>query len=296
MLPALPLPAFDMGVLLLVSLAFTLFRPLSGVILHSLLLVYAMLSDQTRIQPEIVSLALLLWGALPSAGARTVGRAHLIALWSWAGINKLLSPAFLSSTGPMMFATLFRGVPGWLHASSGYLIACAELTTGLLAIFPRTRRLAALLAFGLHGGILLTLAARRWNEAVWPWNVAAALAGFALIYPWKSSLWASIRASRRAAGLVALIILFSPALWFVGMTDAYLAHHLYSEDVPRASSTALDPNAVWNSFNVPLPPEQRLFEQFFRLTCAPGDTMTIIDERWWYRAQGQERRMLECTR
>ncbi|HLU10856.1 MAG TPA: MauE/DoxX family redox-associated membrane protein [Oceanobacillus sp.] len=292
MLPALPLPRVDMGVILLIALAVVLVKPLIGTTLFSLTLLYAILIDQTRLQPEFVSLALVLWGTLPYTNARFIGRAHLISLWLWAGINKFLSPDFLRSTGPSLFNTLMPNAPDWLRANSGYLIAGAELSIGLLAIFPRTRKLAALLAFGVHMTIFLILSpfGRDWNIAVWPWNIALAFAGFALIAPWRESLWRMVRLCRPLTCLLAVFILISPVGFYFGMIDAYLAHNLYSSNVPTASRTP----PTWRLFNVPFPPEHRLFEQHFRLTCNPGDTLTIRDERWWYQQQGLERRTLEC--
>jgi hypothetical protein len=94
--------------------------------------------------------------------------------------------------------------------------------------------------------------------------------------------------------LLVLAILISPAAWFVGVTDAYLAHHLYSADTPRAAYTGYGAAATWSAFNVPLPPEQRLYEQFFRLTCRPGEELTITDTRWWFRVRGLAQRRLVC--
>lgn len=296
MLPAMPLPQLDMGGILFMSLALMLVKPLHGLFVHTALLVYAMLIDQTRMQPEVISLALLMWGTLRYPSAQALARAHLIALWFWAGFNKLLSPVFLSSTGPGLFATLLPGTPLWLRSNGGYFIALTELSLGLLAIFPRTRRLAAVMAVGVHTYIFLTLspAGRNWNESVWPWNIALALAGLALIFPWRESLIPISAPRRRLVQALVVVILISPAGWFVGITDAYLAHHLYSSDVPRASSTALQTSATWSAFEVPLPPEHRLFEQYFQLTCQPGDEMTIRDRRWWFRQQGLDERRLTC--
>jgi hypothetical protein len=297
MLPALPLPYFDMSVILLLSLAAILVKPVHGLVLHTALVIYAMLIDQTRIQPEIVSLLLLLWGTLPYTSAKAIGQAHLISLWFWAGLNKLLSPAFLSSTGPGLIEELLPPTLSWIRPGGGYIIAVAEFTTGLLALFPRTRTLAGIMAFGIHAGILLTLSpvGRNWNEAVWPWNLALALAGLALIIPWQESLFRTLTAIASSARAVVILILLSPAGWFVGITDAYLAHHLYSSDVPRASSTALNTSATWGAFEVPLPPEHRLFEQYFQLTCQPGDRLTIRDRRWWFQHQGQGERHFTCS-
>lgn len=296
MLPALPLPSFDMGVILLLSLALVLIKPLHGMIAHTALLIYAMLLDQTRMQPEIISLTLLMWGTLPYANAQAVARAHLIALWFWAGTNKLLSPAFLTGTGPGLFVELLPSTLLWLRPVGGYIIAATELLAGVLAVFPRTRKLSGTLAFGLHAGIFLSLSpiGRDWNESVWPWNIALALAGLALIVPWREPLLKTMVLSHRLVTALILLILISPAGWFVGITDAYLAHHLYSSDVPRATSTALETSITWNVFQVPLPPEHRLFEQYFRLTCQPGDKMTIRDTRWWFRQQGLDQQELTC--
>jgi hypothetical protein len=294
MLPALSLPPIDMGVILLIALVIVLVKPLVGTALFSLALFYAILIDQTRLQPEFVSLALVLWGTLPYQNARLIGRAHLISMWLWAGMNKLLSPDFLRSTGPSLFNTLMPNAPEWLHDNSGYLIAGAELSIGLLAIFPKTRKLSALLAFGVHMTIFLILSpfGRDWNSAVWPWNVALAFAGFALIASWKESLVQMVRLCRPITCLLAAFILISPVGFYFGVMDAYLAHNLYSANVPTAS--IMPP--TWRLFNVPFPPEHRLFEQNFQLTCSSGDTLTIRDQRWWYRQQGLERRTLTCDK
>jgi len=58
-LPWLDLPQLPFGPLLLGSLALTLWRPLAGAALHSLLLILAIACDQLREQPQVLSLALL---------------------------------------------------------------------------------------------------------------------------------------------------------------------------------------------------------------------------------------------
>ena len=69
-LPAFPLPQIDMGWLLLCSLVVVLFYPRRGVILHGALLLVAILLDQMRMQPECISLWVLMLGSLDSAGPR----------------------------------------------------------------------------------------------------------------------------------------------------------------------------------------------------------------------------------
>ncbi len=295
MLPVLPLPRFDMGLLLLLSLVVVVIAPRRGIIVHTALIVYAMLIDQMRLQPEIVSLTFLLWGTLPSTNAKAVARAHLISLWLFAGFNKLLSPAFLGGTAQWILSGLLPYPPAWLSANFGYLIVLMESGTGLLAVFPYTRKLAGVTAFALHIGILFDLSVGHdWNQSVWPWNLALALAGFALISPWKERPLDSLRSCAPLVRLIAMIILIAPAGFYFGITDAYLAHNLYTSNVPTASSTAFSPSITWMDFNVPLPPEHRLYEEWFRLVCRPGDMLFIRDTRWWFRVQGLDERDLPC--
>jgi hypothetical protein len=303
MLPLLGLPAFDVGLPLLATLAVTFLAPLLGIASHTLLLVYAILVDQTRLQPEIVSLAFLLWGTLPDLTARGFARAHLISMWLFAGLNKFLSPDFLNGTAQWMLSGLPIDPSPWLRVNVGYLIAGSELGIGVLALFPRTRLLAALLAFAVHMTILYDLSplGHDWNPSVWPWNLALAFAGFALIAPWKESVLESLRRCSRWARPLIVLLALAPIGFYFGVVDAYLAHNLYSSNIAQASVTCrgtcplnVDPSVTWEELNVPLPPEHRVFAQFFALTCRAGDEMVISDSRWWYRQQGLATQRLDC--
>jgi hypothetical protein len=296
MLPLLPLPSFDMGVLLLLSLALIVLKPSAGVAAHTFIVVYAISVDQMRWQPEIVSLALLLVGTLPNSNAIAIGRAHLVALWLFAGFNKFISPGFMNGTAQWMMAGLVHNPPAWLRTVAPYIISCGEMGTGILAIIPRTRKLAAIMAFGIHIGIFLDLSSigHNWNQSVWPWNIALAFAGLVFIAPWKESLFATVKLCRPLIALVVIYLLISPIGWFVGLSDAYMTYHLYSSDVPRCSSPAFSSGATWNRFNVPMPPEHRICEQWFQLVCHAGEKLTINDSRWWFRIQGQDVTHLNC--
>lgn len=270
MLPALPLPPVDLGPALLASLVLVLLRPSLGLWLHTGLVAYAMATDQTRLQPQVVSLVLLLWATAPGPGPPLVGRAHLIALWTWAGIHKLLSLWFLERIGPRLVGALVPWAPPGFLRGGGYGIAAAEIALGFLAVNPRTRRLAAGLACLFHAGIVLTLALlpRGRNVAVWPWNLALAVAGLAL--------------------------LVAPAGFYVGLTDAYLAHNLYAASPPGATTASVDFGAPVRAFHAILPPEPRLYAQYFRLKCRPGDTLRIDDARAWGRGRGRSERVIPC--
>jgi hypothetical protein len=291
MLPLVSLPRFDLGLPLLLSLTLVLVRPVPGVCTYAGLLVYAILIDQTRLQPQFVSFAFLLIGTLSSAGGQLVSRAHLVAMWLWAGLNKLLSPTFATVTGPSIVAAVVPAAPVWLRVGGGVAIATAEVAVGVLACFVKTRRTAAVLAFCLHAGILGLLSpfGRNWNSAVWAWNAALATAGLALIVPWPDSLWRSIQTAPTLARAVAVVLVVSPLGFHIGVVDAYLSHNVYTENVPVATSPPM-----WTPFQVPVPPAHRLFGQSFALTCREGDRLIIRDPRPLMALRGLALRDLEC--
>lgn len=303
MLPALSLPAVDLGLALLAALALAVVFPLPGILLQTVLLVYAVALDQTRLQPEVVSLSFLLWGTLPSPTAKTFARAHLVSLWFFAGLNKLLSPDFLHQTAQWILAAFVAHPPPWLRDHVGYLIASTEMTIGVLAFLPRTRKLAGLAALGLHTGILLDLlpTGHDWNRSVWPWNVALAFAGLALIAPWQESPVEALRICRPLARPLLVLFVLMPLGFYVGVTDAYLAHNLYSSNTATAEVRCPVrcrpqqlPNFTWSALDVPMPPERRLYEEYFRRTCRPGDQLLVKDSRWWYRRRGLAEQRFTC--
>jgi hypothetical protein len=160
----------------------------------------------------------------------------------------------------------------------------------LTALVPSCRPLAAFGALVLHGAILVVLAhAPAANVAVWPWNVALGLSGFVFLTPWKHSI-----RQTPASGLVRAclwLMLLAPAGFHVGVVDAYLSHNFYSATVPVAS---IAPSTM-PLFRVPFPPEHRLFEQNFQLTCLNGDVIRIMDARWWFRVRGRDQRAVRCA-
>ena len=202
MLPAVPLPQVNLGLPLLLSLVAVVARPAVGVPLHSVLLAYAMLIDQTRIQPGFISLAILLWGCLPSHRAMMLARVHLISLWLFSGLNKLLSPEFMTETAPWMLRAYLADAPTWLQGNAGFVVIVAEASLGILALFPRTRKLVGVLACLVHLNILFVLSpwGRDWNAVVWPWNAALAVSGFCLIAPWRDGMIESLRRCGRIVG------------------------------------------------------------------------------------------------
>jgi hypothetical protein len=304
MLPAIPLPAVDLGVPLQISLVAVVTRPRIGVPLHTALLAYATLADQTRLQPEFISLALLLWGCLPDYRAMMLARSHLISLWCFSGLNKLLSPEFMNRTAQWMLEAYQPEAPLWLHANFGYVVVIAEASLGILAIFPQTRKLLGILAVIVHANILFVLSpfGHDWNQVVWPWNVALAASGFCLIANWRESLNESLRRCGRAVRIGLILLMVVPAGFYLLITDAYVAHNLYSSNTPSETvcngqnrcATGVLALSAWKAFNVPLPPEHRLFESYFLQICRAGDRLTVKDSRLLARWLGRDQVTPPC--
>jgi hypothetical protein len=65
--------------------------PQPGAVAHAALLFVAILGDQIRLQPECVSLTILLLGSAFPRNGLALARWHFVALWIWPGLNKALS-------------------------------------------------------------------------------------------------------------------------------------------------------------------------------------------------------------
>ena len=304
MLPAAPLPNVNFGMPLQASLVAAVVRPSVGVPLHTLLLAYAMLVDQTRLQPEFISLALLLWGCLPSHRAMMLARAHLISLWIFSGLNKLLSPWFMNGTAQWMLSAYVTGAPFWLRDNFGFVVVVAEASLGILSLFPQTRRFVGILALVVHFNILLVLSpfGKNWNHVVWPWNVALAISGFVLISSWRKGIVESLQQCGHVVFIGLVFLMLMPMGFYLLVVDAYVAHNLYTSNTAheivcnaqnRCNAGGLTQTS-WRAFNVPLPPEHRLFESYFAQTCQPGDHLTVLDSRMLARWLGRDRLTTAC--
>lgn len=289
LLPALGLPEFDVGWLMLASLAVVCVAPRLGVASHAAVLAIAIMLDQTRLQPEFISCCFLLLGTLPALEAKLLGRLHLVALWFFSGFHKIISPGYYGQETftAYLWSTLFPGrspVGGtWLAV----VVAICEMLLGIMALVPRTRRIAAWLALVLHTGALASLVFLDWNVAVWPWNVALALAGLALVRPWRETLAADFRRVGVVCRAAAVVLLISPLGYYLGIVDAYLAHCLYSSNLPMAYWQGRElVGYPMPTLHVPLPPTYRTYKAYFHAEAAPGDVMTIDDPRWCARYFG----------
>jgi hypothetical protein len=306
-----------LGGALIATLVVAMFWPRVGAISHGLVLALAICLDQLRIQPQFISLAILLAGTVPRRGPLLLARSHLIALWLWAGLHKLLSAEYYRTTGPDLVQGLLPGMTDQQALILGIATAAGELLLGLAAIFPQTRRKVPHFACALHGVVLLTIVCRGWNTAVWPWNLALMVAGYGFIADWTEPIWswdttgnptvesASVRRSaaisspwqRRLWQSAALVLLAYPALFYVNLCDGYLAWCVYSSNVPEAVIyDSWSPEGerlfdrAYEPLNVPFSPAVRLCEEYFRRVGAIDDRLEIDDPRPYSLWQGRGKR------
>lgn len=291
---------------LLASLVVVLARPLIGIALHSTLLLVAIALDQMRIQPEVISMAILLWGTLAWRGAGMIARAHLISLWFYAGFHKAVSPAYWDAAGTTGVERTFPEIPQLLAWAITAAVPLTEMALAALILWPRSRKIAAWSACALHVVIFLSLALSNWNQAVWAWNLVLAAAGPLMFAWWRESTWADLRASRRVVQAAIVFLLISPAGYYLGWIDAYLAHCLYASNTPTAEIVPYGEDAskqltrrllgyqMIDELNVPFPPTHRLYEQYFDRIKLLGDQMRIIDRRRWAHSRGWSLRWLSC--
>lgn len=297
LLPLLPVPQADVGGIVLGSLGLVFFRPLVGLPLHALLLLYAFVADQSRMMPHTISLFLLTCGTTGRPAAALVARGSLVSLWFFAGIHKLTSRDFFLETTPWLLSHVAPEAAGHWAAALGIAIGTLEISLACGCLVPALRRATAGAACLFHAGTLALLSPLviGWNPEVWPWNAALAGASPLLLLPWRGrglgDIWqqAAPWARRVAVGLLVLPV----GYWF-GLVDAYLAHCLYSTNVPRAivctPFSRVDLLARCGRLGVQVPPAHRHFERLFRGVGRPGEWLEVEDPRWIARLLGFERR------
>jgi len=284
LLPALGLPQLPVGISLLATLALVLRAPRVGIAAHLAVLLYAFVADQTRLQPQFVSLALLLLGTCPLPAAGPIARAHLISLWIWSGLNKGMSLEFVDRTATLLFDNLPLS-PSWMRGSFGWVVVVSEAAIGVCLLVAPLRRAGVVLAFLVHGMILLVLVPGHWSVSVWPWNVALPVAGAVFFWPGAAAHPEGEWSARRARLLLAALLLL-PVGFYGGWVDAYLAHHVYSDTAATALVCRYGVGCTQKPFLEPyvpmrarLPPEPRLFVAYFDAICRPGDRLAVYPRR-----------------
>ena len=278
------LSGLSFGWLIMVAIGGSLFFPRKGTIAIICLLAVAMAFDLIRCQPQMFAFPFLLAACLWSTG-RSLCRWYLIAMWLWAGLHKLLSADWM---GPSSWYLLKQ--MGFDNAFDLYLVfaigvAVSEIVLALLALF--FPRVAAIGCVALHAGIVVMLLSIDWNFSVLYWNVANAAIGCWLLWTWGSESGSLVERIRLTGypvwqkGVVALLII-SPAGIYNGWVPHFLAHVLYSDNLPKpmmASSTGSTEFKLWDALHAPIPRPIPVLTSYFERVGKPGDKLHILDPR-----------------
>ncbi len=281
---------FNYQWLLMGSLVVALLAPRIGCLALIAVLGVSMLGDLIRCQPQMFAMPILLIGCAWQRFQK-ISVWFLISMWIWTGVHKILSPHWF---GPVMneFGQYF----GWSPETTAliaWLVPIAEITVGVMAIL--VPRLAAVACVALHLGIVATLLALNWNFSVLYWNCATAIAGCYMLWtvgqpnqsaepddqPRRSTRFASWPTETWAV-VTAFVLLAYPAAVYANTVPHFLAHVLYSDNMPRAViSTDSDEKLIntWGELNVPIPHTEVVYTKYLWYAGQSGDKLHMFNPR-----------------
>lgn len=284
LLPVVEIP-MPFGFALLASLALAACRPVVGSVLHVVLLALAILADQTREQPQVLSMGVLLLATLPIRGAREIGSLHLCSLWLWSGIGKLTSARFWENGGSWLLGDGSDAGTTTLGVIVAVLIGLGELTLAVLALLPRTRRTAGLLGAIMHLSILTFLSplGRDWNPSVWAWNAVLAVASLQLLRRTDAGLGAILSRGGPVVRIAAGLFVALPIGFHLGVVDAPFAMQVYTQNGCRAlvvrANGPVEVVGDLPDLRVHLPPVPRINLVWFARHGRLGDRMILVEDR-----------------
>ena len=308
------LPQIPFGILIVASLIGVLVSPKRfGLAIHCAVLLAAVLTDQTRCQPQVLWVAVLSIACVYQRPKQYCAWA-LAALWLWAGIHKAVSSEWYQGNAFQLLQQ--AGVTDSLKWCYWFalLVTISEIAQGILAIFRP--RIAAITCALLHVGIAGFMIFIDYNHSVVPWNVCTAIVGTWLMC--KAALVKNVPAKQVLAipapiqpkgsrwlgwcAVAALLIL--PAGFYTGHVRHCFAHVLYSGGLPLANISktdgTIDQLLGWDAIHVPFPHEPSAFRAYFSLTGAPGEKLHIHEIRPWlsshYYQMDASRQLQEISR
>ena len=273
---------------LLATLVLAVARPRQGIVAHVVVLAYALLADQMRLQPEWISLAVLLVATGPWRYARTLGWAHLGSLWLWAGVAKLTSAGFEGYAARIVADNL--GVSA-LAPVLTWAIPLFEIALGVAVARSAWRSYAIGPAVLLHVGSIVALRMGFGWEIFW-WNLALIASALVLLRP-ERARGRRPRASGRvsvatSAGLRTALVVglyLYPAGMYLGVVDPYLGYSLYTGGIPTADVCDINGcsryaiNISGAAIGTQVPASPRIFEAWFQSICRPGEELRITGMR-----------------
>ncbi len=273
---------------LLATLVLAVARPREGLVAHVVVLAYALLADQMRLQPEWISIAVLLVATGPWRYARTLGWAHLGSLWLWAGVAKLTSTGFEGYTASIVADEL--GVSALTPALT-WAIPLFEIGLGVAVARSAWRSYAIGPAVLLHLGSIVALRMGFGWEIFW-WNLALIASALVLLRPERARgrrsrsqgrVSATTAAGLRTALVVGLYLY--PAGMYLGVVDPYLGYSLYTGGIPTADVCDVNGcsryaiNISGAAIGTQVPASSRIFEAWFQSICRPGDELRVTGMR-----------------
>ena len=311
-------PQFSTGILLVASLVLVLLSPRKlGMLIHLAILVAAMFMDQLRCQPQVLAVAFLMAGCVWPR-ARRIAAWYLIAMWTWAGVHKIMSPDWWGLVSHYMLSEIQIRTGAGFNPTNYYkifaaIVAISEVATGLLAwLRPKLGAIACVL---LHLGICGFLLLLDWNFSVLPWNLCTAIVG-----PWL--IWKSVSPETDAAEQgdakqkiptpqklrrllprnvweksAVIFLLLVPIGFYFGLIRHGLAHVLYSNNTPLVLVNRLDQVEFidcWEELEFPFPIALKPSLDYFRLTGEPGESLHFRNQHSWlpadqyFRHQGDQ--------
>ncbi|MCG8651715.1 MAG: hypothetical protein MI861_17880, partial [Pirellulales bacterium] len=226
--PNLPLfswlPEISFGPLMAAGLVLVLWRPRLGVFVHWITLLAACCFDQFRLSPQFFGIAFLMTACLNDEGTKLC-RWYLVAMWTWAGLHKLLSPDWFGHVAWSLVEQAGAD-PSHLHLPFALTVAVTELTLGLLMLVRP--RWAAQLCLAVHLGIALFLSPllAGINYSVLPWNFCLAVVGCWIGRKVSPPGPGMLPPTHRWEKVVAMIFLIVPAGFYGGWVDRCFCHVL----------------------------------------------------------------------
>lgn len=217
------------------------------------------IQDQMRLQPWAYQYVLMIvpfwWVAKEGHHAAILSmlQAVMVAVYFWGGIHKIGSQ-FGALYDTVLMKSWLDGSAGFVHTvlhSGASVIPWIEIAMAVLLVFPLTRRVGVVLAWGMHLIILVWLGpfGMGINSVIWPWNLAMMILVALLFWNQKEPML-SLRAFQKTPkGLnwVAVCVVFfaglMPVLSISGNWDRYLSFHLYSGHQQRVI-LVLQPSGV----------------------------------------------------
>ncbi|MDB5133265.1 MAG: hypothetical protein JWR02_3014 [Mucilaginibacter sp.] len=240
--PAVHLVLFLLQVLFIVML---LFPNKNKWVLIGLLAaeIFSCLFDQSRLQPYEYQYMFIIFIFIINRNSQKIIPAAVIFIlastYFYSGLSKL-NEAFVHVMWTKVILRSFFKLPPQVAGRhllyySGYLAGIVELVAGLGLLFPGIQKTAATVLILMHLFILILLGplGLRYNEIVWPWNVAMILYLYTLFLRKNGDrfTFGPIFAGWNKLVFIAWGVL--PALNFIDCWDYYLSSSIYSERTPK---------------------------------------------------------------